>query len=99
MSMLVTLRILVAGVLDVDESSLLRFSELADDGVLPFMRPLVLEGVCVGVGRLTRGCFTARPWLWLWMSLSISFALRFRVRSELADSGFTGDPERTLWTG
>lgn len=100
--MLVTLRTFGAldGVLEEDDSSLLRLTDVVLEGVEPLSRPLVCEGVWWGVERSRCGFLTAR--LWLWMSLSMSFALRFKLRSELPLDILTGDgaaakPLRTGW--
>lgn len=60
--MLATLRTLgaVEGVLDEDESSDLRFTELVLEGVEPVALLLACEGVWVAVERSTCCFFTAR---------------------------------------
>ena len=99
MSIAATLRTLVAveGVLEEDDSSDLRFSELVLEGVEPLTLPLLWGWF--GVTRSVCGFFTAR--VWLWMSLSVSFALRFSERSELPKGVLAGDgaAARALWTG
>ena len=62
--MLVTLRILEVGVVEVEDVLDLRFSELLVEGVLPFKRPLVLAGVWLGV-RSTWAFLTEGLRLWL----------------------------------